>query len=116
MTTYRTIPTTEIDAESPGTETLFTALRDNCIAITEGSAGAPKIQTAAYTAASINQAALKTTTHAVSTATAHLLTTLNGGEYGFWVVTYNAGGSGRNSLVPVGHVNAAATYADAGGP
>lgn len=45
MTTYTTIPNSEVDQDSPVTQTLMSALRDNPIAITEGSAGAPKIQT-----------------------------------------------------------------------
>lgn len=44
MTAYVTIPDTDIDQDSPVTQTLMTALRDNAIAITEGSSGAPRIQ------------------------------------------------------------------------
>lgn len=47
MTTYSTIANSDIDADSPVTTPLLTALRDNPIAITEGSAGAPNIQDAA---------------------------------------------------------------------
>lgn len=47
MTTYTTIADSDIDPESPGTTTLFTRLRDNPIAITEGAAGAPSIANAA---------------------------------------------------------------------
>ena len=43
MTSYVTIPNTDVDAESPIDVDLATAWRDNPIAITEGSAGAPKI-------------------------------------------------------------------------
>lgn len=49
MTTYTTIPDSDIDPESPGTTTLFTRLRDNPIAITEGAIGAPQIVNAAIT-------------------------------------------------------------------
>lgn len=42
MTTYVAIPNGDIDQDSPGTQPLFTALRDNPIAITEGAAGAPR--------------------------------------------------------------------------
>lgn len=42
MTAYTTIANTTIDAESPVTVSLMTALRDNCIAITEGASGAPR--------------------------------------------------------------------------
>lgn len=58
MTTYTAIPDSDIDPDSPVTSSLMTLLRDNPIAITEGSAGAPNIQTAAYTAASVDQAAI----------------------------------------------------------
>lgn len=61
MTTYTAIANAEIDAESPITTTLMTLLRDNPIAVSEGSAGAPKIQTAA-----LDQTV---STEAVSTAT-----------------------------------------------
>jgi len=47
MTTYTTITNAEIDQDSPITQPLLTALRDNPVAITEGSAGAPKVQAAA---------------------------------------------------------------------
>lgn len=43
MTTYTTIANTSIDVDSPVTEGLMTALRDNPIAIAEGSSGAPKV-------------------------------------------------------------------------
>jgi len=47
VTTYSTIADSEIDPESPGTTTLFTKLRNNPIAITEGASGAPSILNAA---------------------------------------------------------------------
>ena len=47
MTTYTAIANNEIDEDSEITTGLMTKLRDNPIAITEGSSGAPKIQTAA---------------------------------------------------------------------
>lgn len=47
MTTYTTITNAEIDQDSPITQPLLTALRDNPVAITEGAAGAPKVQAAA---------------------------------------------------------------------
>ena len=43
MTTYTSIPNADIDQDSPVTQTLMTALRDNPIAITEGASGAPRI-------------------------------------------------------------------------
>ena len=47
MTTYTTITNAEIDQDSPITQPLLTALRDNPIALAEGAAGAPKVQAAA---------------------------------------------------------------------
>lgn len=41
MTTYTAIPNGDIDQDSPLTQPLLTALRDNPVAITEGAAGAP---------------------------------------------------------------------------
>lgn len=43
MTTYTTIANSAIDQDSPVTQTLMQALRDNPIAITEGASGAPRI-------------------------------------------------------------------------
>lgn len=43
MTTYSTIADGQVDQDSPITQPLMTALRDNPIAIAEGAAGAPKI-------------------------------------------------------------------------
>jgi len=47
MTTYTSIPNADIDQDSPVTQPLMTALRDNPIAITEGASGAPRIVAAA---------------------------------------------------------------------
>ena len=44
MTTYTAITNGEIDQDSPVTQPLLTALRDNPIAIAEGASGAPKVQ------------------------------------------------------------------------
>lgn len=41
MTTFVAIPNGDIDQDSPVTQELFTALRDNPIAISEGATGAP---------------------------------------------------------------------------
>ena len=46
MTTYTDIPNGDVDSDSPITTSLITKLRDNPIAITEGSSGAPQVQTA----------------------------------------------------------------------
>lgn len=58
MTTYTAIANGDIDSESPINVTLMTLIRDNPIAITEGSSGAPKIQLAAMDTDSVNQAAI----------------------------------------------------------
>lgn len=47
MTSYVSIPNGDIDQDSPITQPLMTALRDNPIAITEGATGAPRIVGAA---------------------------------------------------------------------
>lgn len=47
MTSYVAIPNGDVDQDSPVTQPLMTALRDNPIAIAEGASGAPKIQTIA---------------------------------------------------------------------
>lgn len=75
MTTYTAITAGEIDADSPITTGLMTLLRDNPIAITEGSSGAPKIQNAALdtdsvTAAKIAAAAVGSSELATALTTA----------------------------------------------
>ena len=47
MATYRTIAAGEVDADSPVTATLVSALAENPTAIAEGAAGAPRIQASA---------------------------------------------------------------------
>lgn len=74
MTAYTAIPDADIDPESPGTTTLFTRLRNNPIAITEGSSGAPKIQLNAMANDSVGAAQIKT------------------GAVGQWEITANAVG------------------------
>ena len=64
MTSYVTIPNTDIDAESPIDVDLMTALRDNPIAITEAATGAPTL--VAETGASM--VLLETQTAATSTS------------------------------------------------
>ena len=48
MTTYTAIANGEIDQDSPVTQPLMTALRDNPLAIAEGTSGAPKVQGKAF--------------------------------------------------------------------
>ena len=59
MTTYTAILGSEIDTDSPVTESLMTRIRDNPIAITEGSAGAPKIQNAAIATDAVRAAQIQ---------------------------------------------------------
>jgi len=95
MTAYNTIADSDIDPESPITTTLMTRLRDNTLAIQEGTSPAPAIAMAALAtypftqtdidSSAIGQGQLKTTTGEVST-TGPTLTrlTLPGGSYGFY--------------------------------
>ena len=48
MTTYTTIPSTDVDQDSPVSVALMTALRDNPLAIAQWGTGAPKIYSAPY--------------------------------------------------------------------
>lgn len=96
MTTYTTIADADIDPESPGTTTLFTRMRDNPIAITEGAGGAPSVVYAALSlsndiaqsdiaSGAIGQGELKTATGSISQSIAGTASyVLPGGEYGFW--------------------------------
>ena len=59
MATWNTIQNTEIAVDAPVTSQLMTKVRDNLDAVTEGANGAPKIQTAAYQANSVDQAAIE---------------------------------------------------------
>jgi hypothetical protein len=110
MTTYTAIPDSDIDPESPGTTTLFTRLRDNPIAITEGASGAPSITYAALSLSNdivagdiasgavgqseiansaVGQGELKSASGSVSTnSTTQVNLTLPGGEYGFYPRIY----------------------------
>ena len=96
MTSYTTIPDTDIDADSPLTVSLLTLIRDNPIAITEGATGAPKVQTAGITDYAVTTVKLATgeqmTTSNVNGAIAgssvgaigtyaFLLETVSGGTY-----------------------------------
>ena len=54
MTKYTAIGNSEVDTDSPITESLITRLRDNPLAQFEGAAGAPKIADAAFNTNSIN--------------------------------------------------------------
>ena len=70
MTDYNEIPDARLEPQKPVRSVDALALRDNPIAITEGSAGAPKIQTAAIADSAITyakMAAWYTTASAVGT-------------------------------------------------
>jgi len=117
MTTYTPIADSEIDVDSPCTESLMTRMRNNPIAISEGSSGAPKLQTAAYQAGSVDQAAIGNAAVGqgeLKTATASGSTTilgggtsvsLTGGSHSWWT----AGGSGTgNGVLGFSHTDTAA--------
>lgn len=100
MTTYTAITSGQRDAESPIDVTLIGLMIDNPIAITEGSAGAPKILEAAINAAAVSQGKLKTTTAngGIQYATlAHGSYALTGGTYSWWTAGADSVG-GRTGL------------------
>ena len=69
MTTYTAIANSEVDTDSPITESLMTRLRDNPLAQAEGSAGAPKIASAAFSNNTL--AAVKLVNASVTLTTQH---------------------------------------------
>lgn len=62
MADYNAILNAEIEPEKPVTTSLMNRLRDNPIAISEGAAGAPRIQTAAIANGAVTAAKLATGT------------------------------------------------------
>jgi len=66
MTAYIAITDAETDPEAPLTSELAKKWRDNPIAISEGSTGAPKVQRAAVQDAAINRVKLSTGTNSGS--------------------------------------------------
>ena len=62
MAVFTAIPDTDLDANSPITENLMLALRDNAVAIAEGDATAPNISNNAFADNSINGAKLLSNT------------------------------------------------------
>ncbi len=105
MTTYTAILASEIDTDSPITVDLMTKIRDNPIAITEGAAGAPRIQLAAMDTGSVDTtqivaAAVGRSQIATALATtagnlnddAHTLFTLN--DYSFFPMVHTNTSSG----------------------
>lgn len=87
MTGYTSLSDSAIDSDSIFIQDIAYALRDNPIAISEGSSGAPKIQEAALDTDCVHQAAIAT-----STAAGSLLVyaddpgtyTLTGGTWSWW--------------------------------
>lgn len=91
MTTYTSITNTELDTDSPGTQSLFERLRDNPIAIMEKASGAPVLANnyvveAMIDSSAVSQGKLKTAMSEVSTSSSSNLV-LPGGEYGFYPQT-----------------------------
>ena len=105
MTGYAALSGTQIDADSPLIEDTMIKLRDNPLAMFEGAAGAPRLQTAAMDdsivtnakmadnsvgyaemiSGAIHQAELNTSMGEVSTTSTALTNiTLPGGQYGFY--------------------------------
>lgn len=82
MTTYVTIPDTAIDLNSPLTQPIVFALRDNLLATAEGSSGAPKILNAAFADGTIGHE--KFQSDAVSTA----ITLIGAGGIGSYAFGY----------------------------
>ena len=62
MADYNAILDAEIEPEKPVTTSLLNRLRDNPIAISEGAAGAPRVQTAAIAGGAVTAAKLATGT------------------------------------------------------
>lgn len=69
MTAYVTIPNGDIDQDSPLTQPLMTAMRDNPLAMFEGASGAPKFQGNAVARVSTGLTILTVTASAAQTAT-----------------------------------------------
>lgn len=85
MTAYTTIAPGDVDAESPLTTALMTALRDNPIAITEGAAGAPRIKQGALATATASGSITSPTGGSVQTYV------LAGGTYSWWTASADVG-------------------------
>jgi len=127
MTTYTPIANGSVDAGSPVDESLVTALRDNPIAISEGSTGAPKIQTAAYDANSVDQAAIESAIKAkyliesvTMSGTTHTFATVSGYDRYRIEYEFTAGGGvlgmrvGNNTPASGYNYQYAGTYVKAG--
>ena len=85
MAEFTVIPDANLEPEKPGRSIDALALRDNPIAIAEGAAGAPRIQTAAIQDGAVAQAKLKTNTTSLSgTIGGFGRTNLSLGPYAFF--------------------------------
>ncbi|NCW67323.1 MAG: hypothetical protein EBV86_01970 [Marivivens sp.] len=84
MATYSAVTAGEKDADSPINVGLIDKLDQNPHAIAEGASGAPKIQTAAYGAGSVDRTAITTDTTSNSTNSDTVQTyVVTGGGYAF---------------------------------
>lgn len=127
---YTTLIATDYDVDSPITVSLATAWSTNAEEIVAGTAASHKVQEAAMGAASVNQAALKTSSGAVST-TGLVHSTLPGGSYGFWIemkrsvttsgygdaapiISTNIGAIGTPRSIPVTYTNIITLYTSVG--
>lgn len=92
MATFTNIPDTDLDADSPITENVMLALRDNTLAIAQGDATAPRIQKEALGSATVGAYLLKTSqaTAGALTASAGSLGTVYTSIPAGWY-TYNIG-------------------------
>jgi len=84
MTSYVTVPNGDIDVDSPVTTDLVTALRDNPIAIAEGSSGSPNIRVKGQTRLLFDAS----TTHVVPSGVT---------EVWYEIFAGGGGGSGSNT-------------------
>lgn len=129
MTAYTVIPDSDIDPDSPVTTSLMTLLRDNPIAISEGTSPAPKLQTAAYDTGSVDAAAiganqvgqselasaavarthldLGTSSQSVLVSSGATASTgrFTGGGYSFLPMVYTSGGSSQFDSLHDGTIN-----------
>lgn len=88
---WTNIPFVDVDADSPITEQLMVALRDNPDAIANGDPGAPKVQQAGIANAAVGRAQLETSTASGELTQLSPSQVLIGGEYGFYPYTHMTG-------------------------
>lgn len=88
MTVYNPPTDVELAPEKPGKSSLFIRMRDLVIAVTEGSAGAPKIQTAALNDLSVTTAKIATNEQMNSTNVGTATAGLAGGAVGTYIIAH----------------------------